>query len=215
MTYVITGLCGSLEKYEEMKKAAGIRDDDTVYIIGGAAQGDLSLLCELSMCANVYPVMAKADYSAAKLLGGFERALKSGESPDPKFISEMQKWMADGGSSVLEAFRGFDADMKDGILDYLSDFTLFEEAEVNGKEFILLSAGITGYNKGTDLYDLEPQNFMSRPLDLDKKYADGKIMITASAKQENDKITRVGDNISMDCKKGACLRLEDLAEFYA
>ena len=215
MTYIISGICGDLQKYEALKENAFIKDTDTVYILGGACGGDLSLLCELSMCANVYPVMAKCDYDAFRMLRGFEKALKNTGDPDPKFITEMKKWVAEGGQDMLAAFRAFDADMKEGILDYMEEFTLFEEASVKGKEYVLIPMGITPYTKNTDLYDLEAQNFLSKPLDLEKKYFDGKTVITASSKQECDKVTRVGDNISIDCGKAICLRLDDMSEFYA
>ena len=49
MTYIISGICGSLEKYNALKENAFIKDTDTVYILGGVCGGDLSLLAELSM----------------------------------------------------------------------------------------------------------------------------------------------------------------------
>ena len=215
MTYIISGICGSLEKYNALKENAFIKDTDTVYILGGVCGGDLSLLAELSMCANVYPVMSKCDYDSFRMLRGFEKALQSTGDPDPKFITEMKKWIAEGGQEMLGAFRAFDSDMKEGILDYMEEFTLFEEADVKGKEYVLLPMGITPFAKNTDLYDLEAQNFLSKPLDTEKKYFDGKTVVSAETKQKYEKITKVGENISLDCGKAVCLRLEDLSEFYA
>lgn len=214
MTYVICGLNGSLEKYNELKETARINKNDIVYVLGGIAADDLSLLTELSMCENVYPVMDKADYTALKMLGGFDKMLKSGETPDAKYISEMKKWVAEGGQSVLDSYRSLDADMKEGVLDYLGDFALFEETEINGKEYLLLSAGITGYSKDVDLYDLEPSNFISKPLDMDKKYFSDKIIITASAKQEYSEITQTANNICLACGRAACLCLENGKKLY-
>lgn len=214
MTYVICGLNGSLEKYNKLKEAARIGKNDIVYMLGGIAADDLSLLTELSMCENVYPVMDKSDYTALKMLGGFDKMLKSGETPDAKYITEMKKWVADGGQSVLDSYRTFDADMKEGVLDYLGDFALFEETDVKGKEYLLLSAGITGFSQDTDLYDLEPSNFISKPLDMDKKYFSDKMIVTASAKQEYSEITQVANNICLACGRAACIRLEDGEKFY-
>ena len=90
MTYIISGICGSLEKYNTLKENAFIKDTDTVYILGGVCGGDLSLLAELSMCANVYPIMSKSDYDSFRMLRGFEKALQSTGDPDPKFIAEMK-----------------------------------------------------------------------------------------------------------------------------
>ena len=214
MTYVITGLNGSLEKYKELKKTARIKDTDTVYAVGGIAAADLELLNELSMEANVYSVMDKNDWRALRMLSGFEKMLGSGGTPDLEYITEMRAWVADGGQSALDAFMASDADTKEGILDYLGELAMFEEAEVRGKEYIILGAGLTDH-EGEDLYDLEPESFIAEPLDMDKKYLDGRIIITAKATRSYDKITRVGDNICLDCGCAVCLCLETGKEFYA
>ena len=214
MTYVISGLNGSLEKYKELKKLAKIKDTDTVYAVGGIATGDLELLNELSMEANVYSVMDKNDWRALRMLSGFEKMLGSGGTPDLEYITEMREWVADGGQSVLDAFMASDADTKEGILDYLGELSMFEEAEIKGKEYIIIGAGLSDY-EGEDLYDLEPESFIAEPLDMEKKYFDGKIMITARATRSYDKITRVGDNICLDCGCAVCLCLETLKELYA
>ena len=67
MTYVISGLNGSLEKYKELKNTARIKDTDTVYAVGGIASSDLELLNELSMEANVYSVFPVSSAQAFNL----------------------------------------------------------------------------------------------------------------------------------------------------
>ncbi len=213
MTYVIAGLRGSLEKYEELKKAAGIGENDIVYVIGGIAEGDLTLLDELSMCANVYPIMAKADLTALKMLGGFDRMLREGGSPDPEFISEMQSWMTEGGQAVLDAFRELDGEMREGVLDYLGDFTCFEEAEVGGKTYLLLSSGIAAFDRSADLYELEPSSFIDTPLVLENEYFPNKTVITADAGIDASSVVKAGKNICIGCRRAVALRLDDLAEF--
>lgn len=214
MTYVISGLNGSLEKYKELKKLAKIKDTDTVYVVGGISVGDLELLNELSMEANVYSVMDKNDWRALRMLSGFEKMLGNGGTPDLEYITEMREWVADGGQSALDAFMASDTDTKEGIIDYLGELSMFEEADINGKEYIIIGAGLSGY-EGADLYDLEPESFITETLDMEKKYLDGKIMVTARATRSYDKITRVGDNICLDCGCAVCLCLETLKELYA
>ena len=215
MTYVITGLNGSVEKYKELKKAARIKDTDTVYAVGGIASSDLELLNELSMEANVYSVMDKNDWRALRMLSGFEKMLGNGGTPDMEYITEMRAWVADGGQSALDAFMASDSDTKEGILDYLGELAMFEEAEVKGKEYIIIGAGLADVDPDSDLYDLEPESFISDNLDMDKKYLDGRIIITAKATRSYDKVTRVGDNICLDCGCSVCLCLETGKEFYA
>lgn len=215
MTYLISGLNGSLEKYKKLKNKAGIGENDVIYVISGIARGDLSLLSELSMQVNVYPVMGRAEWMALKLLEAFEKMLKNGSSPTPEYIAEMKKWMLDGGQEVLDAYREMDGDMKEGVLDYLGDFACFEELELKGKSFIILPAGIKRYSTSVDIYDLDPEELLEEPLDPKKKYFAGKTVVSADTGCIFDDITKINDNICMGCRNAACLRLEDMAEFYA
>ena len=215
MTYIIAGLKGKLENYKKMQKTVGFGENDVIYFVGGESVGDFSLYKELSMATNVYPVLSKADYTAAKLLSDFERYMRRGETPEAKYINDMKKWIDDGEGLAFETFRGMDADMKEGILEYINDFAWFEEAEMNGKEYIILSGGISGFDAKRDIYEMAVTNFASKPLDMEKKYCKGKIMITAWTKQgKTEKIARNGNNISLDCTTPVCFRLEDEAEFY-
>ena len=214
MTYIVCGLNGDLEKFNALKEKAGITDRDVIYPLGGLAGGDLGLLTELSMMANAYPIMSVADYKALRMLGGFDKMLKNGGTPDADYISEMQSWMLEGGKEILDAFRELDGDMREGIIDYLSDFALFEEADVKGKEFIILPRGLSDEDASADLYDLEPSSFVSVAFDMNKTYFEDKITVTADALEKYEKITRVGANICVNAGVACALRLEDMAEFY-
>lgn len=215
MTYIISGLNGSLEKYNDLKKQAKITENDTVYPVGGLAEGDLTLLAELSMCVNVYPVMGRSDWTALRMLGGFERMLKDKTSPDAEYIENMKKWMADGGQEVLDSYRELDDDMKEGLLDYLGEFSCFEEIVTNKKNYMLIPAGIKQYSTKCDVYDLEPEDFLEEALDPEKEYFAGKTVITADIGRKLDTVTRINNNICIGCTRAVCLRLEDMAEFYA
>ena len=215
MTYIIAGLKGKLENYKKLQKAVGFGENDVIYFVGGESVGDFSLYKELSMTANVYPILSRADYTAAKLLSDFERYMRRGETPEAKYINDMKKWIDEGEGLAFETFRGMDADMKEGILEYINDFAWFEETEMNGKEYIILAGGISGFDAKRDIYEMAVTNFASKPLDMEKKYCKGKIMITAWTKQgKTEKIARNGNNISLDCTTPVCFRLEDEAEFY-
>ena len=214
MTYIICGLNGDLQSFNALKEKAKITDRDVIYPLGGLAGGDLELLTELSMMANAYPIMSVSDYKALRMLGGFDKMLKNGGTPDEAYIAEMQSWVLEGGKDVLDAFRELDGDMREGIIDDLSDFALFEEADVKGKEFIILPRGLSDEDIDGELYDLEPSSFVSVALDMNKVYFEGKITVTADASEKYGKITRVGDNICVAAGQPCALRLEDMAEFY-
>jgi len=227
MTYVVSNLHGNYTKFKELLKTINFKDTDIMYVLGDIVDyGDesMELVGDLSIRYNVYPIVGEHDYTAVKMLSGFEKMLKSGETPDKKFITQMTQWVADGGQSTLDSFRTLDAEMKEGIIDYLSDMTLYEEVEVGGKEYLLVHAGIAGYKTGVDLEELKPEAFFTEALDLTKKYFDDKTIIVGHTPTTEDnggdgKIFFGNGSIAIDCGEArggtvGCLRLEDMKEFY-
>ena len=227
MVYVVSNLHGNYTKFKQLLSAISFKDTDLMYVLGDIVDfGDesMELIGDLSVRYNVYPIVGEHDYTALKMLSGFEKMVKSGETPDKKFITKMTEWVADGGQTTFDSFRTLDAEMKDGILDYLTDMTIFEEAEVKGKKYLLVHAGIAGYKAGVELDDLKPEAFFTEPLDLTKKYFDDKIVIVGHTPttEENGGDGRIfygNGSIAVDCGEArggtvGCLRLDDMKEFY-
>jgi len=227
MVYVVSNLHGNYTKFKQLLSAISFKDTDLMYVLGDIVDyGDesMELIGDLSVRYNVYPIVGEHDYTALKMLSGFEEMVKSGETPDKKFITKMTEWVADGGQSTLDSFRTLDAEMKEGILDYLTDMTIFEEAEVGGKKYLLVHAGIAGYKAGVELDDLKPEAFFTEPLDLTKKYFGDKTVIVGHTPttEENGGDGRIfygNGSIAIDCGEArggtiGCLRLDDMKEFY-
>ena len=183
----------------------------------------MELVGDLSIRYNVYPIVGEHDYTAVRMLAGFEKMLKSGETPDKKFISQMTAWVADGGQSTLDAFRTLDAEMKEGIIDYLSDMPLYEETRVKGKDYVLVHANVGSVAEGNE--EPEPEEMFAEGFDFGKKYFENKTVIISHVPTEEIPGGEAGNIyygdgvIAIDCglERGGrlgCLRLEDGKEFY-
>ena len=227
MIYAVSNLHGNYAKFKELLKLISFRDSDIMYVLGDIVdygEESMELVGDLSVRYNIYPIVGEHDYMAVKMLSGFEKMLKSGEAPDKKFIAKMTEWAADGGQVTLDAFRTLDAEMREGIIDYLSDMTLYEEVEAGGKDYLLVHAGIAGFKKGIELERLKPEAFFTEPLDLTKKYFDDVTVVvghnpTTEENGGNGKIFFGNGSIAIDCGEArggtvGCLRLDDLKEFY-
>ena len=128
MIYAVSNLHGNYSKFKKLLKTIAFKDTDIMYVLGDIVdygEEGMELIGDLSIRYNVYPIVGEHDYTAVKMLSGFEKMLKSGETPDKKFIIKMTEWAADGGQVTLDAFRTLDAEMREGIIDYLSDMTLY------------------------------------------------------------------------------------------
>ena len=227
MTYVVSNLHGCLDKFKDLLKKINFTDNDLMYVLGDTVDyGDepIELLCDLSMRYNVISIVGEHDLRALKLLKALDKMLR-GASPDPETLSEMTEWINDGGQKTMEGFRDLDDDMKEGVLEYLEELSLYEEVEVRGKKYLLLHAGIADFDAETPLDDYMPEDFISEPIDTERKYFDGVTVIAGHVPTysvegaEKGKIYRAGDCVLIDCGVAfgealGCLRLEDGKEFY-
>lgn len=230
MTYVTGNLHGCYTKFMELLRQIKFRDRDVMYVLGDIVDiGDepMELVCDLSMRYNVYPVAGEHDFKAVRMLAGFEKMLSAGSTtPDAKYIAEMQAWMADGGKSTLDGYRTLDKEMKEGVIDYLSDLGLYEEITVGGKQYVLVHAGIGDIAEGGE-GDLAPEEFFENPVDFTAAAPiPGKTVIASHIPTSEipgavaGRIFHGDGVIAVDCGAGrdgriGCIRLEDGAEFYA
>jgi serine/threonine protein phosphatase 1 len=216
MNYVISDICGNYQKFKELMDNVLINDSDTLYVLGNTVDfGDepMELIEDISMRSNVYAVAGARDYLAARMLYGFDKMLKGGTTPDASYISEMTEWVANGGQTTLDGFRTLAADAREGVLDYLTEMTLYEEANVKGKTYILMSRGIANYDADTDLEDYEPEDFFAD--DAEAPQIEDAIVVVGGEPTASGKIERDGNVIRINCgAKLACLCLDNGKEFY-
>ena len=216
MNYVISNINGDYQKFKELMDNVLINDSDTLYVLGDTVDfGDepMELIEDISMRSNVYAVAGARDYLAARMLYGFDKMLKGGGTPDASYISEMTEWVANGGQTTLDGFRALDADAREGVLDYLTEMTLYEETVIKGKTYILMSRGIANYDADTELEDYEPKDFFAD--DAKAPQIEDAIVVVGGEVTKSGKIERDGNVIRINCgAKLACLCLENGKEFY-
>lgn len=221
MTYVMANLHGDKKRYLQMLDLIGFCDDDVLYVLGDSVDfGDESaeLLVDMSMRPNIYPVAGEHDLTALRMLNGFETMLRDGSTPNPAFATEMTAWAADGGRSTLEGYRELDSDMREGVLDYLSEFALYEEVEAGGKSYLLVHGGIADFAPDKPLDAYAPEAFFA-PVEGDKPLFADRTLVVGHVPTASGKIERKSGVISIDCgaKDGgalACLCLESGEEYY-
>lgn len=221
MTYVTAGLCGDKERYSTLVDKIRLGEHDTLYVIGDVVDygaGAMDLLTEMSMSPNVFPVAGAHDLRALRMLTGFEKMLKSGESPTAAYAEEMNAWVSDGGMDTLGGYRALDAEMREGALDYLAEFTLFEEVEAAGKEYVLVYAGIADFDAEKPLEEYTPAQFFT-PAPRGSRYFEDRTLIVGGTPTESGRIERENGVIYLNCgvrTGGAlgCLCLETGEEFY-
>ena len=231
MTYVVSNLHGHLEEYKTLLQTIKFNAErDVLYVLGDTVDygpDPMGLIEDMSYRLNVYPIAGEHDFTAVKMLSGYEKmqaAMAKGQAPDKEFVSELTAWVQDGGEPTLSGYRALDKDMQEGALEYLSDMPLYEEVTVNGRNYLLIHQGIYDFTPDVELDWLEPEDFFSEALDPTAKYFEDKTIIvghtpTSESNGGADRIFYGNGTIFIDCGLGrggrlGCLRLEDGKEFY-
>ncbi len=226
MTYVMSCLNGCYSDFLKMLQKISFDKNDVLFLLGDISDtGDepMELLCDLSFRENVWSVCGDRDAATYKMLSGFERMLKNGEAPDREFIAEMNEWAEGGGRVALDAFRALDEDMKEGVLDYLSDLSPYDTVHVGGTDYLLVHSGIEDYSEGRDLDDYPEEAFRTDGEKTALSYP-GMTVVCGGRPlckefSEASSIRRSEGLIELDCGAGhggrlGCLRLDDGTEFY-
>lgn len=221
MTYVVSNLHGQFDKFQSLLREIRFTDHDVMYVLGDIVdygEKSIDLICDLSMRFNVIPIVGEHDYRACRLLTAVDKMLRDGARPEPELFAEMTEWVRDGGQKTIEDFKALDDDMKEGVLEYLADLSLYEEIEIKGKKYLLVHAGIADFDADTPLDDYMPEDFISEPIDPDRSYFEGVTVIAGHVPQKG-KIVRTDHCILVDCGAAfegvlGCLCLENGREFY-
>ena len=228
MIYVVSDLHGSFDKFKRLLKEIRFNDNDVMYVLGDIVdygEEPIELLCDLSMRYNVIPIVGDHDLRALRLLGELDKMLRGESTPDPEVIAEMTGWIQDGGQKTMEGFKALDDDMKEGVIEYLEDMSLYEEVEAGGRKYLLVHAGIADFDGGTPLEDYMPEDFISQPADVERQLIDGVTMIVGHVPTyeiqgaQKGKIYHGEGAVAIDCGAAfgeplACLCLDNGKEYY-
>lgn len=221
MTYVVANLHGDNAGFQKLLQTIKFKDRDVLYVLGDSVdigEESMDLLTDMSMRVNVYPLAGEHDLKALRMLSGFEKMLQNGSAPTPEFSAEMTTWAQDGGMVTLTGYRKLDSDMREGVLDYLSDFMLCDVVKAGGKTYMLAHAGLSNYDADKAAEDYEPAEVFSTELP-NADFFKTRTLIVGHAPTASGKIERKGGVIYLDCgaMRGGrigCLCLETDEEYY-
>ena len=228
MTYVISNIHGNYDKFQEMLQKIRFKDSDVMYILGDIVDyGDkpMELIGDISMRYNVLPILGEYDMRAYKLLSALDEMLRDGNMPDAEILSEMTEWITDGGQKTMEGFKALDDEMREGVLDYLSDMALYEEVSVAGQDYLLIHAGIADFDPDMPLDEYMPEDFIRESVDPDRALIEGVTLVVGHKPTyeiegaERGKIYHGEGSLFIDCGAAydeplGCVCLDNGKEYY-
>lgn len=231
-TYVISDVHGNYEGYMKILEQIRFSDEDTLYVNGDVidrGMGGVKILQHMMMQPNIYPILGNHEYAAATCLRFLMKEIteESIGEIDEETIKNLMEWQNIGGQCTMDAFHKLSREEKQDIVDYLDEFSLYEEVSVNEKQFVIVHAGLTNFSPDRPLETYEMYELIFQAPDYDMIYFPDKYLVTGhlptkviEGNPRPNKIFRKNNHIAIDCAAGydgcvGCICLDTLEEFYS
>ena len=232
-TYVIGDIHGELEQLKTLLRKMDLKDTDTLYILGDVVDRGphpvkaLQYLMTLPNCiciAGNHEVMALANlHLLVQEITDDMLAKLSKED-----MGQLLEWAHNGASTTIAEFTKLSTEDRSAVLDFLREFELYAELEVNGQEYLLVHAGLDHFSEEKPMEAYDIHDLVWKRTDYEIPYFPEKIVITGHTptpyipgNPRPGYIYRANRPIALDC--GACAEhgrmagicLETGEEFYA
>ena len=224
--YVMSDIHGEANRFHAMLKKINFSKLDTLIILGDIIDrgpDGIALLLEIMEMPNVIV-----------LLGNHEHMMLQYLSPDATSI-EIRRWNKNGNTPTLMAYLRLKAKVQQKILDYLHTRPIHMELEVSGKRFYLVHAwpGESVHDEVWCRPEIDAPNPKpgyqviighTKVLSMIKpEEARIRCAMELEDRGEHIRILHTPGFINIDCGCGydmpikalACVRLDDMVEFYS
>ena len=224
--YVMGDIHGEADCFHAMLKKIQFSEDDTLILLGDVIDrgpDGIALLLEIMEMPNVIMLLGNHEYMMLQYLG-----------PEATGV-EIRRWNKNGNAPTLAAYLKQKAKVQQRILCYLRGLPTHIELEVNGKRFYLVHGfpgenvhdevwtrpSIESLNPITDCRLIIGHTKVFNLIQPEEKRIDYAIKLEDNG--EHLKMLHTQEYINLDCACGydmpikslACLRLDDLTEFYS
>lgn len=224
MIYVCSDIHGEYGAYLDFINSI-FTDDDTFYIIGDVldrSANGIALIQDIMKRPNVFLLKGNHELMLVETLE--ELCGISSESGIREIIEESLAIDKIGQEQTLLDFAKLSKSEQRDIVDFINDLPLYEELEVNGKNYLLVHAGLPDFsNIPIEWY--EESDLLFGPHDYDVTHYEDTTVIVGHVPTRfisgatPDEIYRQNDTIAIDCGCGfggqlGVLCLDTDEEFY-
>ena len=226
MKYVISDIHGHYDRYTELLKKISFGPDDELYVLGDVidrGEHGMKILQDMMMRSNVIPIAGNHEYMALNALPWLLQEITddSLSSFTSDKIDALTQWIAVGGDTSIKEFAALSKEEKEDILDYLNDFSLYEEVYAGGRKYLLVHAGLKNFKEDFDIDHCDISDLIFETCDYDKCYFDDCYLVTGhlpvreirrrygieTSEEHQDDVLFRNHHIATDCGCGYGLRL--------
>lgn len=228
----MSDLHGNYEAYRSMLRKIQFNDDDMLYILGDIIDRGphpIKIILDLMSRPNVEVIAGNHCVMACECFKFLLQEIteENVSNLDPDMIEKLLNWQLNGSRTTTDEFHKYDEKTKRAIAEYISDFELYDEIEVNGRCFILVHAGLGNFSPEKEMWEYDLEELVWERPDYEQAYFPDKYVITGhtptmliEANPRPGYIYQAHNHIAIDCGcsfpdgRLGCIRLEDMQEFY-
>lgn len=231
MTYVLSDIHGNLGRFESIMKQINLQPDDTLYILGDVIDrypNGIKILRRIMKMPNVKMLLGNHEYMMLSAIGHCKDAADEKENTNWK---QRRHWYRNGGMCTHENIKHIRKEYRAEVFHFLRQLPVNFEVEVNGTKYKLVHGSpVENYDKYSwaciDYKSAEEFAVWERWYET-SLIPEGFVLIfghTPTCHFQNVEpwsIWKSDEAIGIDCGCGyeegrlACLRLEDMKEFYS
>lgn len=222
MVYAMSDLHGCYDLYIKMLEEINFSAEDTLYVLGDIVdrgEDGIKILQDMMKRGNVIPILGNHDYTALRMF----KKIYNREEFDYLDLG-YKMWMMIGGEPTNNAFLKLSEQEQLEIINYINDFLIFIEINIDGDTFFL-SHSVPTKEQILNEDELECEDFIAGAPEYDKKYFEDKYIVTGHTPtifigpKYDGKIYIKNNHIAIDC--GAvfgrilgCICLNNFKEYY-
>ncbi|MBQ9277796.1 MAG: fructose-bisphosphatase class III [Lachnospiraceae bacterium] len=213
-TYVMGDIHGEYDLFMELIDKIKLKHEDTLYIMGDVIDRGphpIKTMFKLMEMPNVICIVGNHELMALECLEFLMKEIteESIEELDDRLINNLVNWQYNGSKTTIDEFRRLKPDEQCEVIEFIKDFSLYEELTVNDKDYLLVHAGLGNFSPDKDIEDYSLSEIVWDRADYDKKYFDDIYLVTGHTPtqliESNPKkgyIYKKNNHIAVDC--GAC-----------
>ncbi len=211
-TYVVSDIHGEYNKFTDILEKISLKDSDTLYVLGDILDRGphpIKSLMKLMEMPNAICLVGNHELMALKSLKFLMQEVtdESLKKLDSEMLEGFLVWSdRNGGRATIDEFRGLDIDDRNEVIEYLKEFSVYEELSVAGKEYLLVHAGLGGFYPGKSMDDYTLKELVWDNADYNIQYYKNKCVVTGHTPTQfipdNPRpgyIFRKNNHIAIDC----------------
>ena len=214
MIYCMSDIHGNYEGYKSLLEQVNFQDEDTLYVLGDVidrGNQSIKILQDMMMRPNVIPIIGNHEYMGIQCLKFLMQEISEDSIAllNEDIIQGLLEWQNVGGQSTMDEFHKLSMEEKEDLVDYLEEFSLYEEVTVKGKDYILVHAGLCNFAVDKPMEEYQLHELIFQAPEYFRVYYPDKYLVSGhlptSSIMENEKpnfIFRENNHIAIDCGSG-------------